>query len=81
MPVPKKRLSRSNQNSRRANWKAIEFAATACPACATPRLAHVVCSNCGYYRGRVAVGKLAHAGHAHAAAPHVHDEHCNHDHD
>lgn len=81
MPVPKKRLSRSNQNARRANWKALPFSAAACPACGAPRLSHTVCGVCGFYRGRIAVGKLATQAQGHAEVPHVHDEHCQHDHD
>lgn len=55
MAAPKRRTSRSNTRSRRANWKATAVATVACPQCRTPKLPHAVCKECGTYRGRQVV--------------------------
>ena len=36
MAVPKRKTSRSNTRSRRANWKAAPVTLTACPRCGQP---------------------------------------------
>ncbi|MGH7729292.1 MAG: 50S ribosomal protein L32 [Vulcanimicrobiaceae bacterium] len=47
---------RSKTRSRRAaNWKLAAVTVVACPQCREPRRPHFVCSNCGYYDGRLAV--------------------------
>jgi large subunit ribosomal protein L32 len=50
--VPKRKMSRSNTRSRRANWKAIPVATVACPQCRSPKLPHTACAVCGTYNGR-----------------------------
>lgn len=52
MAVPKRKLSRSNTRSRRANWKASPAALTTCPQCKSPAPAHQACPSCGTYKGR-----------------------------
>ncbi|MBB2942173.1 large subunit ribosomal protein L32 [Actinoplanes lutulentus] len=52
MAVPKRKMSRSNTRSRRANWKATVVSTTACPQCKSPKLPHTACSVCGTYNGR-----------------------------
>lgn len=52
MAVPKRRMSRSNTRSRRAQWKVSAVPTVACPQCKSPKLAHAVCPTCGTYRGR-----------------------------
>ncbi|MGN6754195.1 MAG: 50S ribosomal protein L32 [Intrasporangium sp.] len=52
MAVPKRKMSRSNTRSRRANWKATPTALTTCPRCSAPRQPHIACPNCGTYNGR-----------------------------
>lgn len=52
MAVPKRRMSRSNTRSRRANWKASPATLTTCPQCKQPRLPHTACPSCGAYNGR-----------------------------
>jgi large subunit ribosomal protein L32 len=37
------------------NWRLERPARSVCPQCATAKLPHVVCGNCGWYKGRVAV--------------------------
>ena len=52
MAVPKRKMSRSNTRSRRANWKAVATALTTCPRCSNPTPAHQACPSCGTYNGR-----------------------------
>ena len=54
MAVPKKRTGASAQAKRRANWKATKPATTTCPKCGAIALAHTVCTECGYYKGKPA---------------------------
>jgi len=53
--VPKRKMSRSNTRSRRANWKATAVATVACPHCRSPKLPHALCAVCGTYNGRQVV--------------------------
>jgi large subunit ribosomal protein L32 len=53
--VPKRKMSRSNTRSRRAQWKATPVATVACPQCRSPKLPHAVCTVCGTYKGRQVV--------------------------
>jgi large subunit ribosomal protein L32 len=55
--VPKRKMSRSNTRSRRAQWKATAPNLVACPnrACRGMKLPHTVCPNCGTYDGRQVV--------------------------
>ncbi|HEX2300610.1 MAG TPA: 50S ribosomal protein L32 [Pseudonocardiaceae bacterium] len=54
MAVPKRRMSRSNTRSRRAQWKATAPNLVACSnrACRQLKLPHVACPSCGTYDGR-----------------------------
>ncbi|GAB76586.1 large subunit ribosomal protein L32 [Austwickia chelonae] len=52
MAVPKRKMSRSNTRSRRANWKAMPTALATCPSCSSPKMPHIACSSCGSYNGR-----------------------------
>ncbi|MGB6162752.1 MAG: 50S ribosomal protein L32 [Pseudonocardiaceae bacterium] len=54
MAVPKRRMSRSNTHSRRAQWKTTAPALAACSnrACRQPKPSHMVCPHCGKYDGR-----------------------------
>jgi large subunit ribosomal protein L32 len=55
--VPKRRMSRSNTRSRRAQWKAASPTLVACSnrACRQLKLPHVACPQCGTYDGRQVV--------------------------
>jgi len=50
--VPKRRMSRSNTRSRRAQWRTTAPALTRCPQCRSPKLPHVACPTCGTYKRR-----------------------------
>ncbi|MBM7786672.1 50S ribosomal protein L32 [Tenggerimyces flavus] len=54
MAVPKRRQSRSNTRSRRANWKATAPSLVTCanPACRSKHLQHRACPSCGQYGPR-----------------------------
>ncbi|HTY71948.1 MAG TPA: 50S ribosomal protein L32 [Actinomycetes bacterium] len=52
MAVPKRKTSRSNTRSRRAQWKAAPLTLTACDRCRQPKLPHRACANCGTYDKR-----------------------------
>ena len=54
MAVPKRKMSRSNTRSRRAQWKTTAPALTTCDR-GHVTLPHTVCQNCGYYGGRQVV--------------------------
>ncbi|MSV40726.1 MAG: 50S ribosomal protein L32 [Actinobacteria bacterium] len=56
MAVPKRKTSRSKTHSRRSANRSIKPAPkSVCPNCATAKPPHIVCANCGWYKGRVAV--------------------------
>jgi len=50
--VPKRRMSRSNTRSRRAQWRTTAPTLTRCPQCRSPKLPHVACPTCGTYKRR-----------------------------
>jgi large subunit ribosomal protein L32 len=50
--VPKRKMSRSNTRSRRAQWKTTAAPLVACSRCREPKLAHQACPNCGTYNDR-----------------------------
>ena len=52
MAVPKRKTSRSNTRSRRANWKATPPNVVACDRCREPKLPHTACPTCGTYNKR-----------------------------
>ena len=52
MAVPKRKMSRANTRSRRAQWKATAVALVSCPQCRSPKRPHRACLNCGTYNRR-----------------------------
>ena len=56
MAVPKKKTSKAKSRSRRASaWTLSAPARSECPHCGRAKLPHVVCPNCGWYKGRTAI--------------------------
>ena len=53
MAVPKRRLSSSKRNMRRANHDKVAAPnLVPCPHCGEPVVPHRACASCGYYKGR-----------------------------
>ncbi len=52
MAVPKKKVSKSKRNMRRAHDALTALNFSKCPNCSSPRLPHSVCESCGFYKGR-----------------------------
>jgi large subunit ribosomal protein L32 len=52
MPNPKRRHSKTRTAKRRTHDALKPIAVGACPQCREPKPPHVVCPNCGYYKGR-----------------------------
>lgn len=50
--LPKQRISRRRQGNRRRHHWVAQPALVPCKQCGEKKLAHHVCPNCGYYRGR-----------------------------
>ena len=51
MGVPKKRLPKGRRNKRRMHLYLEKPSSVKCPKCGKPVLPHIVCWNCGYYKG------------------------------
>ncbi|MFC1789832.1 50S ribosomal protein L32 [Patescibacteria group bacterium] len=49
--VPKQRKTKSRRNQRRMHIFVEETVLTKCKKCGKSVIPHVVCSNCGYYKG------------------------------
>jgi large subunit ribosomal protein L32 len=52
MPNPKRRHSKSRTSKRRTHDALKAVALGPCPQCSELKPPHVVCTSCGYYRGR-----------------------------
>jgi large subunit ribosomal protein L32 len=56
MAVPKRKTSKAKGRSRQASsWTLDVPARSVCPHCTTAKAPHVVCPNCGWYKGRQAI--------------------------
>jgi len=58
MPQPKKRHTKSQRNRRRMHIFLKAPSMIKCPKCGALVLPHVVCLNCGYYKGREVINVL-----------------------
>jgi large subunit ribosomal protein L32 len=52
MAVPKKKVTRSRRNQRRAHDSLAATASHECPNCGEMKLPHHVCGACGHYKER-----------------------------
>lgn len=52
MSEPKKRTNNSKQGMRRMHDKVTASSVSFCPKCHEPKQNHVVCYNCGTYKGK-----------------------------
>ncbi len=57
MAHPKRKQSTTRRDKRRTHDKAIAPQLSTCSNCGTAVLYHTVCSECGYYRGKLAIDK------------------------
>ena len=56
MAVPKRKVSKSRRDKRRAsNFRISVPSVVDCPHCHEKKIAHRVCKNCGYYDGEQVV--------------------------
>jgi len=55
MPVPKQRHTKSRRNKRRGNIFLTRPSLVLCPKCGKEVRPHLLCRNCGYYKGREVV--------------------------
>jgi len=51
MAVPKRRKTKSRRDNRRMHIFIKKPSLTVCPKCGKPVLMHVICKNCGFYKG------------------------------
>lgn len=59
MPHPKRRFSKTRTAKRKTHYKAADQTVITCSNCGTPVLYHRVCSECGYYKGKLVIEKAA----------------------
>ena len=52
MANPKKKMSRSRRNSRRAHYVLKVPSLSTCDNCGAVKLPHRICPDCGFYAGR-----------------------------
>ncbi len=54
MANPKRKISKSKRDKRRAAWmnNLQTSSLSDCPNCGEPRIPHRACPNCGYYKGQ-----------------------------
>lgn len=50
--LPKRKVSRANTRSRRANWKTVAVPLSTCPKCNSKKRQHYACPTCGQYKDR-----------------------------
>jgi large subunit ribosomal protein L32 len=55
MAVPFRKTSKTRKRMRRTHFKITVPGLVECPQCHEMKLAHRVCKNCGYYKGREVV--------------------------
>lgn len=54
---PKRRHSRGRKGKRRASIHLAGVKTVKCSNCSSPVLAHSVCKNCGFYKGKEIISK------------------------
>jgi large subunit ribosomal protein L32 len=56
--VPKRRLTSSRRDMRRANHDKVTAPnVVPCPNCSAPMISHRVCPSCGQYKGKVVIDR------------------------
>jgi len=57
MAVPKKKVSKSRRDMRRAHHRLPQVNLVECPSCGELGRPHHICHACGHYRGREVIAK------------------------
>ena len=57
MAVPKRKTSRTNRDKRRTHDRIKLLNIVECPRCHSKKIAHHVCSECGYYKNTEVISK------------------------
>jgi large subunit ribosomal protein L32 len=55
MAHPKRKISKTRRDKRRTHYKAVANQFTECSNCGSAVLFHRVCTECGHYRGKLAI--------------------------
>jgi large subunit ribosomal protein L32 len=58
MAHPKRKISKTRRDKRRTHYKAEVPNIIICSNCGAPVIYHRVCSECGYYKGKLAIEKF-----------------------
>lgn len=59
MAVPRSHLAKGRQGRRRSHLALKKKSLVDCSQCKKKKLGHIICSNCGYYKGREVVNVVA----------------------
>ncbi len=59
MAHPKRKISKQRARKRRTHYKAIPQTLANCSNCGAVHIYKTVCGECGYYRGKLAIEKMA----------------------
>ena len=59
MAHPKRKQSKTRTAKRRTHDKAVAQTIAVCPNCGACHICDTVCTECGYYRGKIAIEKGA----------------------
>ncbi len=57
MAHPKRKISKTRRDKRRTHYKAVAPTLSTCSNCGASVKYHTVCSECGYYKGKLAIEK------------------------
>lgn len=55
MAHPKRKTSKTRRDKRRTHYKAENITISVCSNCGAAVKYHTVCSECGYYKGKLAI--------------------------
>jgi len=58
MAHPKHKISKTRRDKRRTHYKAVASTLSKCSNCGATTRYHRVCTECGYYRGKLAIPKV-----------------------
>lgn len=62
MAVPRKKVSKSKRDMRRAHHRLERINLVECSNCGELKLPHHICPSCGYYNGREVLPQTSEAG-------------------